>query len=213
MDSPSGSSRRQCLRWASRLLLIVGAIASCTKTVPADTARTEQNESAPRSRASPHSPAADSETEARKAAPGADASIAAKEPIGKFDSLEYVATYGGMPAASAGLVLRANGEATLRFDGNENAGTPLFPKIGRATKQRTISPEQRAAIEAALAVAKISEPINFAPAPGPIATGDVKLVIEGKPVALYFPLYEPTPRFLPLRDALGAAIAAMLSAQ
>ncbi len=194
------------------MVLIVAATLACAKAAPPDRAQTEERTSARGERANAQSLVIDAGTEARKPAPGADASISAKERTVDFERLEYVATYGGMPAASAGLVLRANGEATLRFDGNENGGTPLFPKIGRATKQRTISTEQRAAIETALVIAKIAEPINFAPTPGPIATGDVKLVVNGKTVALYFPLYEPTPRFLPLRDALGAAIAALLGA-
>ena len=132
-----------------------------------------------------------------------------------FESIEYVAIYGGMPQAAAQLNLRGDGDATVRFDGNGDSpsrNSPLFPKQGPAKRAGRISAEQRQAIGAALAGANISESVGLQATVGPIASGRATIVRGGRSISVEFPLYEPTARFQPLRDALDAAIASLLAA-
>lgn len=125
-----------------------------------------------------------------------------------FERLEYVATYGGIPAASAGLVIANNNAATLRFDGNRDS--PLFPRLPSATRSGQVSAERRRALDAALATAAITGPAPLLSTVGPTATGRVTLTRGGAPVVVEFPLYDPTPRWLTLRDALDAVVAELL---
>ena len=140
--------------------------------------------------------------------PAPPAAVAAPAPAPSFERLEYVATYGGMPAASAGLVIAGDGAATLRFDGNRDS--PLFPRLPSATRSGQVSAERRRALDAVLATAAITGPAPLLSTVGPTATGRVTLTRDGAPVVVEFPLYDPTPRWLPLRDALDAVVAELL---
>lgn len=132
------------------------------------------------------------------------------EPTPSFASLEYVLTYRAMPPASAALVLQGNGDATLRFDGNQDSR--LVPQGPAGNHAGRVSPGRRRKLEDALRLAAVTGSEPMPATPGPIATGRLTLRrADGSAVAVEFPLDGTPPRWRPLRHALAAVVVELLA--